>query len=67
MGAVKKAPKKGMIQVQLDSGKWVAIGRYTVHECCGCGLNHEVNFRYNKRAKRFEERWKPLRKVNRKH
>jgi hypothetical protein len=64
---VKKTPKKRMIQVDLDSSKWVAVGRYTVHECCDCGLMHEVSFRYNKRAKRFEERWKRMRKAVRKH
>lgn len=61
-----KTPKKRMLQVQLDSGKWVPIGRYQLHECCDCGLVHEVSFRYNKRVKRFEERWKPVRKHKRK-
>lgn len=60
-----KTPKKRLIQVQLDSKRWVGIGRYQLHECCGCGLTHEVQFRYNQRAKRFEERWRPLRKVKR--
>ena len=58
-------PPKRPIQVQLDSRKWVAIGRYNLHECCDCGLVHQVQFRYNRRAKRFEERWIPLRKHTR--
>lgn len=60
-----KTPKRRLIQVQLDSKRWVGIGRYQQHECCDCGLVHEVQFRYNKRAKRFEERWIPLRTVKR--
>lgn len=62
-----KTPKRKIVQVQLDSKKWVAIGRYQLHECCDCGLVHEVQFRYNKRLKRFEERWIPKRTVVRRH
>lgn len=60
-----KTPKRRPLQVQLDSKKWVAVGRYNLHECCDCGLVHAVEYRYNKRSKRFEERWKPLRTVKR--
>jgi hypothetical protein len=49
-----------VIQKQLDNKTWVAIGRYTEHECCGCGMTHRVDFRWNKRSKRFEERWVPI-------
>ncbi len=51
-----------VIQTQLDNKKWVAVGRYNEHECCGCGMVHKVEFRYNRRAKRFEERWSPIKK-----
>lgn len=63
--AKRPTPRKRPIQVQLDSKRWVAVGRYTLHECCDCGLVHEVQFRYNRRAKRFEERWIPQRTVKR--
>lgn len=62
-----KTPKRRMLQVQLDSKKWVPVGRYQLHECCDCGLVHEVQFRYSKRVKRFEERWIPKRTVARRN
>lgn len=56
----RRTPKKGVIQKQLDNKTWVPVGRYELHECCDCGLVHKVDFRYNRRIKRFEERWTPL-------
>ncbi len=51
-----------VIQKQLDNKTWVPVGRYNEHQCCGCGMTHKVEFRYNKRVKRFEERWSPIKK-----
>jgi hypothetical protein len=55
-----KIRKSRLVNKQLWAGQWVALGRYELHECCGCGLVHAVQFRYNKRLKRFEEQWIPV-------
>jgi hypothetical protein len=41
----------------LTSDDWVPVGKYQLHECCGCGMEHRVEIRWNTAKARLEERW----------
>ncbi len=37
--------RPAMPTTQLSDGEWVQSGLFTHHECCDCGLVHQVSYK----------------------
>lgn len=42
---VHPAQKGGYVAVQIEPGRWYAVGDYSMHECCDCALVHDESFK----------------------
>lgn len=42
--------------IQMWDGKWYRLGHFDYHQCCSCGLVHQVDYRIERGT--IFERWR---------
>lgn len=40
---------------EVTDGEWLPVGAFKRHVCCGCGMEHRIDYRVHEG--RLEERW----------
>lgn len=44
------------VTIQIEDGKWYKLGHAQLHECCSCGLVHQVDYKLERGV--IFERWR---------